>query len=171
MLVTQWRSATTLTWSCSVQVSTLCRGVRLRHPTLLSPYFYYVNNASLSRILLECGDFNGIDMSSQSLMLQLNAGDTLSLFVKTFWHQQLRSISQLQRCQLPNVTDGLFVRAHSRSQCCMVAWFPYGTSLTIYGPTNINFTTVFVDTSSAWNSSTASLRVPVQDLLSEDIRR
>jgi hypothetical protein len=79
MLVTQWRSATTLTWSCSVQVSILCRGVRLRHPTLLSPYFYYVNNASLSRILLECGDFNGIDMSSQSLVLQLNAGDTLSL--------------------------------------------------------------------------------------------
>jgi hypothetical protein len=48
-----------------------------------------------------------------------------------------------------------------------VAWslgFTYGVSLTIYGPATVNFTTVFVDTSSAWNSSTASLRVPVAGL-------
>jgi hypothetical protein len=48
-------------------------------PNITQSVFLLVNDASVSRILLECGDFNGIDMSSQSLVLQLNAGDTLSL--------------------------------------------------------------------------------------------
>jgi hypothetical protein len=48
-------------------------------PNITQSVFLLVNNASVSRILLECGDFNGIDMSSQSLLMQLYVGDTLSL--------------------------------------------------------------------------------------------
>jgi hypothetical protein len=164
MLVTQWRSATTLTWSCSVQVSTLCRGVRLWHPTLLNPCFYYVNDASLSRIVLECGDFNGVDMSSHSLVLQLNAGDTLSLFSNPSGRSSSgASASYSDASYQTSLTGFLYEPVHGQN----VAWslgFTYGVELTVYGPATVNFTTVIVDTSSAWNSSTASLRVPVAGL-------
>jgi hypothetical protein len=130
-------------------------------PNTTHSVFLYVNTASLSRILLECGDFNGIEMSSQSLMLQLNAGDTLSLrSTPPDTSSSGTSASYSDTSYQTSLTGFLYEPVHGYN----VAWSLGGPSGISYGPTNINFTKVFVDTSGAWNNSAVNVRVPVSGL-------
>jgi hypothetical protein len=133
-------------------------------PNITHSVFLLVNNESLSRIVLECGDFDGVDMSSHSLVLQLNAGDTLSLLSRAPDRSSSgESASYSDASYQTSLTGFLYESVYGQN----VAWslgFPNDVPLTVYGPATVNFTTVIVDTSSAWNSSTASLKVPVAGL-------
>jgi hypothetical protein len=130
-------------------------------PNITQSVLLYVNNALVSRVLLGCGDFNGIEMSSQSLLLQLNVGDTLSLLLSpSGLSSSGASASYSDASYQTSLTGFLYEPIHGHN----VAWSLASPAGTLYGPSNINFTTFFVDTSRAWNSSTGNIRVPVSGL-------
>jgi hypothetical protein len=130
-------------------------------PEITQSVFLYVNGATVSRIVLECGDFNGIDMSSQSLLLQLNAGDTLSLYSRAADTSSSGTSATYSDASYQTSLTGFLYEPMLGYN---VAWSLGGPPGMTYGPINIDFTTTFIDTSRAWNSSTVSLRVPVSGL-------
>ena len=109
--------------------------------------------SSYGRSMIYGGYYDGIDTSSQSVLVKLNTGDVAKLFNS---YGPIYSDSNYQL----SFTGFLYEPVHSQK----IAWtltYPAGIATHIYGYAKLDFPTVFLNEGSAWNSSLSILRIPV----------
>ena len=115
-----------------------------------------VNENIKARTYICANIFNGIDVSSQSVILKLNVGDVVQLYLST---GPVYSDNNYQ------TSFAGFLYEPTVSQ--KIAWtltFPYNSAIYLYGPVNVNFTEVLLNEGSAWHSDIGRVRVPVSGL-------
>ena len=122
-------------------------------PNTVHEVWLRVNCQDTLRTAIRSGSYNGIDSSSQSLLLRLNKGDFVSIHLTS---GSVYSDSSYQT----SFSGFLYEPKHNRT----IAWtlsFPIFTVTMIYGPAYINFTSVLLNEGLAWISEAAVLRIPV----------
>ena len=114
----------------------------------------HINGIPVARTLIKGGYYNGSDVSSQTVIVRLNASDEVSL---RLFNGPVYSDNNYQT----SLTGFLYEPKHNQK----VAWtltFPDQTYL--YGPTVVNFTIIDLNEGNGWNSSLALLTVPINGL-------
>ena len=119
--------------------------------------FLKINGQLKGRTIIYDDYFNGTDISSCSLLLHLNEGDILNLYLHP--NPSTAQIVSNDNYQL-SFTGFLYEPNHGTK----IAWtliFPNGNNTIFNGPTIINFNTVLLNEGSVQNTSSKSLVIPV----------
>jgi hypothetical protein len=99
----------------------------------------------------------GSDTSSQALLLALNTGDVVRLLLTELTTQSIYSDTNYQT----SFSGFLYEPTHGQA----VAWsLTLPLSYNYVGPAVINFTTIYVNAGSAWNSAAATLQISVSGI-------
>jgi hypothetical protein len=98
----------------------------------------------------------GSDTSSQALLLPLNTGDVVRLILTALTTQSIYSDTNYQT----SFSGFLYEPIHGQS----VAWSLSLSRSEYLGPAVINFTIIYVNAGSAWNSSAATLQISVSGI-------
>ena len=109
-----------------------------------------INGIWHARTMIYGGLYAGYDVSSQSVILRLNEGDTVHL---SLHYGPVYSDNNYQS----SLTGFLYEPKHGLP----IAWmFTFPDFVTFYGPVTLNFTVIDLDEGNVWNSSSASVRIP-----------
>ena len=117
-----------------------------------------LNGISVVRLPINNGYYSGSDTASQSVLLALNAGDLVTIFLH---NGSAYSDSSYQT----SFSGFLYEPYHGQK----VAWslgFPYSLDnhTYAYGPADIIFTNILLNEGLAWNISTGILTIPLSGL-------
>ena len=115
-----------------------------------------VNGLVKVRTFIYANIFDGIDVSSHSILLKLNVGDIVKLYLSA---GPVYSDNNYQTSFAGFLYDP-FVNQE-------IAWtvtLPINTATYLYGPMNVNFTEILLNEGIAWHSDTGRVRVPVSGL-------
>ena len=115
----------------------------------------FINEENTFRTFI-LNTFSGTDVSSNSVILKLNASDIVKLYLT---QGPIYSDINYQTSFLG------FLYEPTAGQA--IAWtlsFPYNLHSYLYGPTNVNFTEVLLNEGSAWDSIGGFVRVPTSGL-------
>ena len=110
-----------------------------------------VNGECLGKTMIYGGYYDGNDVSSQTLILKLNASDVVTLHL---YDGSVYSDSNYQT----SLIAFLYEPKHGAD----IAWtltVPDETFL--YGPTTVNFTNIYLNKGNVWNSTTMSVKIPI----------
>ena len=111
-----------------------------------------INNITMARSFIYQKYFCGVDTSSHSLLLLLNAGDIAEVYLSS--SGPIYSDENYQT----SLTGFLYEPIHGH----IVAWcltVPFNVYTYIYGPTNINFTNILLDNGSNWKANLTLLQI------------
>ena len=100
--------------------------------------------------------FDGIDVSSQSIILKLNVGDVVKIYLLG---GPVYSDNNYQTS-----FAGFLYEPKVSQEIAWTVTFPYNTEIYLYGPMNVNFTEILLNEGSAWHSDTGSVRIPISGL-------
>ena len=115
-----------------------------------------VNENGKARTVINANIFDGIDVSSQSILLKLNVGDVVKLYLT---NGPVYSDNNYQT----SFAGFLYEQTISQE----ITWaltFPYNKDTFAYGPINVNFTEILLNEGSAWHSDIGRVRIPVSGL-------
>ena len=115
-----------------------------------------VNGLYMGRTFIYEGWFNGVDTSSQSVLLPLVAGDVVKLYTT------MAPVYSDENYQL-SLTGFLYEPVHGQN----VAWtltFPNNTNVEIFGPSVVNFTEVILNNGSVWDGQSAAVIIPTSGI-------
>lgn len=120
----------------------------------------YNNKSSSIELILAAGYYNGSDTSSHSVLLQLETGDIVKLYL-SYTTTGLHSSENYQI----SFIGFLYEPSHGNK----VAWslgFPSmpGNYSNFFGPADVTFTHVFVNEGKAWNTTTSVLKIPLDGI-------
>ena len=109
------------------------------------------NDVTMARSFISGGNFSGIDTSSHSLLLPLNAGDTARIFLAD---GPVYSDDKYQTA----LSGFLYETIHGQN----IAWcltFPLGVYTYIYGPSSVNFSKILLNNGELWNANLGLLEI------------
>ena len=121
-------------------------------PNFSHQIFLHINGVIHGQTTIWGSLYNGTDVSSQSLMLPLNEGDTVQLYIKT-------GITFSNVNYQTSFVGFLYEPVNGQK----IAWsltFSLGINTTLIGPTNVRFTTILLNEGEAWNDSSGILSIP-----------
>jgi hypothetical protein len=116
----------------------------------------YINGVEHSEAIICAGNYSGIDTSSRTTLLFLNALDVIT-FIR--FGSAIYSDSYY-----PTSFIGFLYEPQHNQQIAWTLSFPSGELIYLYGPIVINFTEVALNEGSAWNATSASIQIPVSGL-------
>jgi hypothetical protein len=117
----------------------------------------YINGVFHSESINCAGYYAGIDTSSRTMLLFLNALDVIT-FVRSTDYGAIYS-----DLYYPASFTGFLYEPKHNQQIAWTLSFP-GEVIYLYGPTVVNFTEVALNAGSAWNATSASIQIPVSGL-------
>ena len=113
-----------------------------------------INNIIMARLFIYQKYFGGIDTSSRSLLLLINAGDIAEVHLSS--NDPIYSDENYQT----SLIGFLYEPVNSY----IIAWYltvPFNVYTYLYGPTNINFINILLDNGSNWNANLALLEISI----------
>jgi hypothetical protein len=120
--------------------------------------YMYINGVAHSETINRAGYYPGIDTSSRTVLLFLNALDVIT-FVRSISYGAVYS-----DLFYPTSFTGFLYEPKHNQQIAWTLSFPRGERIYLYGPTVVNFTEVALNAGSAWNVTSASIQIPVSGL-------
>lgn len=114
-----------------------------------------VNGVQKARTAITAGYYDGIDVSSQTTILYLNAYDNISLYLGSY--DPVYSDENYQTSLI-----GFLYEPKNGQKVAWTLTLPDSTYL--YGPTIVNYTVILLNEGNIWNSSLALLKVPISGL-------
>ena len=123
-------------------------------PNTSQEVYLQVNYESKARSFITKDYYNGIDTSSHSLLLPMDEGDKIKMYLAR--GTQVYSDGNYQT----SLTGFLYEPVHRQ----IVAWtlsFTVGTQINILGPQIVHFTAVLLDSYLVWNKESAKVVIPL----------